>query len=135
MTTLYYRILAVCWSVAIAVAYSVPAPGVPAETIIQADKAAHFVMFLGFGFLWMHAIHAAPPDGKRKSTAPGKAAALLAIGVGLSVLAEVYQTFLPRRAAEPYDAAANILGLIVAVGAFWLWYPTAPETTSENIRN
>ncbi|NBB75070.1 MAG: hypothetical protein GVY35_15580 [Bacteroidetes bacterium] len=124
MTATYYRILAVGWSLAILVAYSVPTTGLPSSTLLQIDKAAHFVMFLGFGFLWMHAIHPRRPDAQRKATSPVRAFALIGVGIGLSVLAELYQTMLPRRAAEPYDAAANILGVAVAVGAFWWWYPS-----------
>lgn len=135
MTTTYYRILAVGWTVAILVAYSIPNPGMPAETLLQIDKAVHFVMFLGFGFLWMHAIHARRPESGRKSTSRGRALALLAIGIGLSVLAEFYQSLLPRRAAEPYDAAANILGLLVAVGTFWWWYPSGSTTASTKLHN
>lgn len=124
MTTTHYRILAVGWTLAILVAYSIPAPGMPAETLLQVDKAAHFVMFLGFGFLWMHAIHPRPPERKRKITSPARAFALIGVGIGLSVLAELYQSMLPHRAAEPYDAVANILGVAVAVSAFWWWYPS-----------
>ena len=135
MTTTHYRILAVGWTVAILVAYSIPAPGVPAETLLQIDKAAHFIMFLGFGFLWMHALHARRSDSGRKSTSWKRALALLSTGIGLSLLAELYQSLLPHRAAEPYDAAANILGLLVAVGIFWWWYPSSSTTASTKLHN
>ncbi len=124
MTATYYQILAVGWTLAILVAYSVPATGLPSGTLLQIDKAAHFVMFLGFGFLWMHAIHPRRPEHERKATSPVRAFALIGIGIGLSVLAELYQSMLPHRAAEPYDAVANILGVAVAVSAFWWWYPS-----------
>lgn len=134
MTVTYYRILAVAWTAAIAVAYSIPTTGLPAETILQLDKAAHFGMFVGFGFLWMHALHRRPAAHERKATSPLRAWSLIGLGVVLSVLAEVYQAQLPHRAAEPYDAVANVLGLVVAVGGFWWWYP-AQRAPSSGIHN
>ncbi len=130
MTITIYRILAAGWTLAILVAYSIPTTGLTPETALQVDKAAHFVMFLGFGFLWMHALHRRPPDQPRKATSPVRAWSLIGLGAALSVLAEVYQAQLPYRAAEPYDAAANVLGLAVAVGGFWWWYPSRPTRPS-----
>ena len=123
MTVTFYRVLAVGWTAAIVVAYSIPNPNVTPETALQLDKIAHFGMFLGFGFLWMHALHRRPPDGHRKSTSVRRAVLLLTLGLSLSILAEFYQELLPRRAAEPYDAAANISGLLIAIGFFWWRYP------------
>jgi VanZ family protein len=135
MTVTIYRILAAGWTLAILVAYSIPTTGLTPETALQVDKAAHFVMFLGFGFLWMHALHRRPPDQPRKATSPLRAWSLIGLGATLSVLAEVYQAQLPYRAAEPYDAAANMLGLAVAVGGFWWWYPSRSTRPSQGIHN
>lgn len=133
MTVIFYRILAVAWTTLIAVAYSIPTSGLPTEAMLQIDKAAHFAMFLGFGFLWMHALHKRSAAADRKSTIPFRALALVGIGTALSILAEVYQSQLPHRSAEPYDAAANMLGLIVAVGGFWWWYPPQSADSSHEI--
>lgn len=127
MTTTHYRILAVLWTTAIVIAYSIPAPNVAPDTALQIDKIAHFGMFLGFGFLWMHALHPRRLRHNRKVVSWRRTALLLGIGVGLSVLAEIYQELLPRRAAEPYDAAANLFGLLVAIGIFWWRHPTASQ--------
>lgn len=135
MTVTHYRILAVLWTAAIGVAYSIQTTGLPAETVIQLDKAVHFGMFLGFGFFWMHALHRRLPRRNRKATSPLRAWGLIGLGALLSVLAEVYQDQLPYRAAEPYDAAANVLGLVVAVAGFWWWYPSRPTQPSQEIHN
>lgn len=134
MTVTHYRLLAALWTVAILVAYSIPVPNASPDTTLPLDKIAHFGMFLGFGFLWMHALH---PRRKRKAHRERKAlswrrtALLLGVGLGLSILAEIYQNLLPQRAAEPYDAAANLLGLLVAVGFFWWRYPPGPPSPHE----
>lgn len=135
MTVTHYRILAGFWTIAILVAYSIPTTGLPAETIIQMDKVAHFTMFLGFGFLWMHALHRRRGEKQQKTTSPLRAWGLIGLGATLSVLAEVYQAQLPYRAAEPYDAAANVLGLIIAVAGFWWWYPSRSAHPSQGIHN
>ncbi len=134
MTVTYYRILAAAWTLAILVAYSIPTSGLTPDTALQIDKAAHFAMFLGFGFLWMHALHRQPADRPRKATSPSRAWLLIGLGATLSVLAEVYQDQLPYRTAEPYDAATNVLGLVVAVVGFWWWYP-AQRAPSSGIHN
>lgn len=131
MTVTHYRILAVCWTVLILVAYSIPTSGVAPETAMPLDKLAHFGMFLGFGYLWMHALHPRRPHGYKVASWP-RTVLLLSVGIGLSILAELYQALLPRRAAEPYDAAANLLGLLVAIGFFWWKYATAPAQLKEN---
>lgn len=129
MTASHYRILAVCWTAAILIAYTIPTPNVGPETTLSLDKLAHFGMFLGFGFLWMHALH--PRRDGRKAASWRRTGLLLTVGIGLSVLAEVYQDLLPRRAAEPYDAAANIFGLFVAVGIFWWRHPSTPSPSKQ----
>lgn len=135
MTVTIYRILAAAWTALIAVAYSIPTTGLSPDTVLQVDKAAHFVMFLGFGFFWMHALHRRSGTPRRKATSPARALTLIGIGVGLSIGAEIYQDQLPYRSAEPYDAAANLLGLLIAVGGFWWWYPSRPSSPSRGIHN
>lgn len=132
MTVTHYRLLAICWTVAIFVAYSIPTPDVSPQTAVQLDKAAHFGMFLGFGFLWMHALHPRRSHRGRKVASWRRTALLLAIGVGLSALAEVYQILLPARAADPYDAAANLIGLLSAVGFFWWRHPPTASPRNDN---
>lgn len=132
MTVTYYRVLAVCWTVGIFVAYSIPTPNVASQAAVQWDKLIHFGMFLGFGFLWMHALHPRRPHRNRKVVSWHRTAALLLVGVGLSILAEAYQGLLPGRIAEPYDAASNLLGLLGAVGFFWWRHPTSSSRSDEN---
>ncbi len=127
MTATHYRILASLWTALILVAYSIPTPSVSPDTALQLDKIAHFGLFLGFGFLWMHALHPRRPPHERKAASWRRTLMLLGVGLGLSVLAEFYQELLPRRTAEPYDAVANLLGLLAAVGVFWWRHPPSPH--------
>lgn len=129
MTTTHYRILAILWTLGIAAAYSIPISGMPVSTtVIGWDKLAHFGLFCGFGFLWMHALHPSRSSGF-KITSHRWAAAIFGVGVALSVLAEVYQDSLPYRSAEPYDALANMLGLSVALLFFYWRHPPTPRET------
>lgn len=123
MTITHYRILAVCWTLGVIIAYSIPTtPPLVTDVIIGWDKVAHFVLFVGFGFLWMHGLHRRRPSS-RKATSLRRAALLFAVGAAFSVAAELYQGLLPRRATEIGDATANILGLLTAILFFRLRYP------------
>ncbi len=129
MTTTHYRILAILWTLGIALAYSIPTPNFPVSTTVLGwDKLAHFGLFCGFGFLWMHALHPSRAPA-RKATSHRRAALIFGVGVALSVLAEVYQDSLPYRSAEPYDALANTLGLTTALLFFYWRHPPTPRET------
>lgn len=127
MTTTHYRILAVLWTIGIGVAYTIPVPNLPvSHSVIGWDKLAHFVLFGGFGLLWMHAVHPRR-SAPRKMTSRRWVLIVFVVGAGLSVLGEMYQGTLPRRSMDTYDAAANLLGLVAALLFFRWRYPPIRE--------
>ena len=98
--------LATLWSVAILAACLVPGSQIhpPAFLPFTMDKWVHLGMFLGFGALWLHA----RPERTREVLAAG-----VAYGIGIEIL----QGLLPiERSADPLDAAADVVGLLIGVG-------------------
>ncbi len=100
-------LLAIIWTLVILAACSIPGKDLPAIDIFSIDKIAHFVVFAGFGWVWMWAL---------KSPPPRRTAYVLAFGLAYAALTEVYQGFLPfDRTPDPKDALANALGLLTAI--------------------
>ena len=85
------------------------------------DKIVHFVLFAGFGGLWMRAL-CSPVDGAWRQCRR-RAVALLVVGGLFAGGSEIYQDLLPiRRSGDPYDAVANGAGLLVSIllyGIIW----------------
>lgn len=105
------RLLALCWTLGILVACSIPGKDLPAINIVSFDKFAHFAVFMGFGWLWMRAIRGAPARRARY---------VLGAGFAYAVLTEIYQGLLPfERTPDPMDALANTIGLLVGVVAYY----------------
>mgnify|MGYP006424787343 CR=1 FL=1 len=116
LTTIHYRWLAGLWTVAILVGFSLPAASLsPVSAVLSFDKAIHFGLFAVFGGLWMRGL--CPPgvrDGwarlRRRGVQLFVAGGLFAGG------SEVYQHLMPiRRMPDPYDALANVTGLLVGI--------------------
>lgn len=104
------RWLAVAWTLAILAACSIPGRSIPDVALFSFDKLAHFVLFAGFGWLWMAAL----PGSLRRRTA-GVALA----GIAFGILTEFYQGLLPfEREPDPYDALADAAGVLCAVLLF-----------------
>ena len=104
------RRLAIAWTVAIAVACTVPGDQVPDVEfrLLSPDKVVHVVMFLGFGWLWVRA-------------APLRPRAVAVGGTGFALATEVWQTVLPiGRSGDPYDVVADLAGLAVGI-VLGLW--------------
>lgn len=136
-----YRILAVLWTVAIIVALSIPVPDLPeVSPALGPDKIAHVVLFAGFGLLWLRAVRPeetgeaqdAPETEQAADASPQTVNRRPWVRIGTTTLVgvlfasgtEVYQgVFMPHRMADPYDAAANVLGLLLAVAAYRLLRP------------
>jgi VanZ family protein len=121
--------LAVAWTLALLVALSIPADALPpTNPALSLDKVVHIGLFWVLGILWLrvglppHAVHT------RKMM---RGLLVLGGGTAFAVLTEVYQYLLPvRRHGDPYDALANVIGLLVALltyAAFLRW--RAPRTS------
>ena len=104
--------LAIVWTLGILAACTIPGSNLPKINIVSFDKAAHFVVFAGFGWLWMRALR----------ETPWSTWGVLAFGLVYAVLTEIYQGFLPfDRTPDPRDALANALGLLAAVLIYRMW--------------
>lgn len=95
--------LSVVWTVAILVACLVPGEDLPVVDFALTDKIVHVVLFAVFGLLWLRAV-------------PARRLAVFGWGVGFAVLIEVLQGSIPfvHRSADPYDVAADVVGLVLA---------------------
>ncbi len=107
------HLLAIAWTLGILAACTIPGSDLPKINIVSFDKAAHFVVFAGYGWLWMWAL---------RGTLIRKTWRVLASGLAYAVLTEIYQGFLPfDRSPDPKDALANTLGLLAAVLVYRMW--------------
>lgn len=125
LSTTHYRWLAVLWTGAIVLACSLPAASFAGvQPAVGADKVVHVVLFAVFGGLWMRAL--CPPGPERTwARVRRRGGRLLLLGVLFGVGSEVYQQVLPlQRVADPYDALADVLGLLFGIllyGAYVRW--------------
>ncbi|GAB5519377.1 MAG: hypothetical protein RhofKO_16280 [Rhodothermales bacterium] len=104
---LYARLFAIAWTLGILAACSIPGTSLPSVSLWEFDKVAHFILFCGFGMLWMWA-------------APQRFSLILLLGVAYAIGTEFYQGLLPwPRTPDPYDALANTIGLLAGVGSVW----------------
>ena len=133
LTTTQYRWAAILWTVALLGAFSIPAANIPnVDPALSIDKVVHVILFLGFGVLWMRALcpPALPAPQLRR-----RGLALVLGGGAFAGLTEVYQHLMPiRRFGDPYDATANLVGLVAAVIGYYAYHtrqhaPPAAETT------
>ena len=78
------------------------------------DAAGHVILISILVWLWYQTL--------RKSVRPTWAlATVVAIGLGLGVVTELIQTFIPSRGASLLDLLANTLGVGLAAGAIVAW--------------
>lgn len=114
------HLFAIIWTLGILAACSIPGKDLPDIDLFSFDKIAHFVVFAGFGWLWMRALQG--PSLRRTGY-------VLASGLAYAALTEVYQGLLPYdRSPDPYDALANALGLLTAVLLYRLVIPERTKT-------
>lgn len=107
------RIAAVAWTLLILAACSLPGRSLPSTTLIAFDKAAHALMFAGFGLLWMHTL---------SHPLWARARWVLLAGLLYAIGTEGYQGLLPfERTPDSLDVLANMAGLLLAVGGYVLW--------------
>ncbi len=125
LSTTHYRWLALLWTSAIILACSLPAASFTGvQPAVGADKVVHVVLFAVFGGLWMRAL-CPPAPTTTWARVRRRGGRLLLLGVLFGVGSEVYQQVLPlRRMADPYDALADVLGLLFGIllyGAYIRW--------------
>lgn len=123
LSTTHYRWLAGLWTGGIVLALSLPAASfAEVQPALGADKVVHAVLFAGFAGLWMRALC---PPGAGWRHARDRGGRLFLVGALFAGGSELYQQFLPfRRVADPYDALANVVGLlfgIVLYGVYVRW--------------
>jgi len=105
------RLLAILWTLGILAGCSIPGKDLPTIRIASFDKVAHFVVFAGFGWLWMRALR---ESGRRQVWY------VLGAGFAYAVLTEIYQGLLPfERTPDPMDALANSIGLLAGVLVYY----------------
>ncbi len=104
-----FRWLAALWTLGIVVALSLPPANIPGPSELLAyDKAAHVLLFIGFGALWMAAL---------SHPLPRRALMVLFAGIAFAIGSEVYQGLLPfPRTPDPLDALADVVGLLGGIG-------------------
>jgi VanZ family protein len=110
-----YRWGAICWTLGIVVACSLPPASLAAPSpALGLDKVAHFVLFAGLAGLWMRAL--CPPGATTAAALRHYGLRLALLGGLFAVGTEVYQHLLPiRRMADPYDALADGVGLLAGL--------------------
>lgn len=120
LSTRHYWWLAFLWTVGIVGACSIPAATLrPIGPALSFDKAIHFGLFAGFGFLWMRVLC---PPSQAPASLWRQGFRLVLWGGLFAVGTEVYQYLLPlQRMGDPYDALANGCGLLVSVLAYALY--------------
>ncbi|MCD6499209.1 MAG: VanZ family protein [Deltaproteobacteria bacterium] len=102
-------VLAVAWTAMVVVGTALPPDMVPKTALHIWDKAIHFTLFAGFGFLWLAAM-------------PAKAIWSITVvlaGVSLGMITELYQHYwIPGRSGDPKDFLADCIGVLAA----WMLY-------------
>ena len=87
---------------------SIPGTSLPRVRLLTADKLAHIAMFAALAWAWLMAF-------------PEKALWIFGGGLFFAVFTEVWQHTLPiGRTGDPADAVADVIGLALAGGAWWL---------------
>lgn len=98
-------LFALAWTLVALVALLLPGEIVPETSALSADKVVHVGLFALFGGLWLYAY-------------PQALARVFVAGVVFGVLTEVLQGALPiGRSADPWDIVANLVGLVLGMGA------------------
>lgn len=102
------RALAWAWSLLILAGCTLPGDSIRQLAVFTPDKVLHFAAFFGYALLW------------RWSGASARV--VLLSGLGFALFIEAWQHLLPiGRFADPYDALADAVGLLVGLGV-WEWH-------------
>lgn len=131
--TRHYLIAAAIWTAGIITALTIPSPGLPKiDPSLTLDKVAHVILFAGLAIFWMRALR---PDDQGSNTERWRVPwrqtlVVLGGGIAFAVASEFYQKLLPfKRTADPYDAVADGVGLVLGLVAYLLYrHRTAAPT-------
>lgn len=131
LTTGHYRVLAACWTVGIVLLVTIPTGDLPKmSSVFGLDKLVHAVLFTGFGILWLRGLFP-PVPGKGLSSRHWWGLLLFVGGALFAVATEVYQSVaLPARTGNAYDTAADLVGLLIAFGAYYAVQERSAERAS-----
>ncbi len=110
-------LLAWLWTLLIFVLCWLPRMYIPGQEnlpkpllVINLDKLVHMGIFAGFSFLWM-----------RVGTSRFQAIRVLLVGVALAAITEIGQeSRFVNRDASVADGLADVAGVAVGIGAWWL---------------
>jgi VanZ family protein len=123
--TRHYLIVAAVWTVGIITALTIPTPGLPKiDPSLTLDKIAHVVLFAGLAIFWMRALRPAERGSEAQHwTVPWRQTLIvMSGGTVFAIGSEFYQMLLPfKRTADPYDAIADVVGLILGLCAYLLY--------------
>lgn len=116
----HYRLLAALWTVGIVLAVTIPTGNLPeVESAFGLDKVAHTFLFAGFGVLWLRGL-CPPTPGRGVSSSHWRGLLVFAGGVLFALATELYQhVALAGRTGDPYDGAADLVGLLIAFGGYY----------------
>ena len=98
------RLLLILWVFIIFVLSLIPTAEAPKLQIIGMDKVLHFSAYLILGMIAQSCI------GFHSIT----------LGIVLGTVTELLQRLIPGRTVEIFDWTANVLGLGIGIGAFFL---------------
>ena len=97
-----------------------PIRGIPRLFPLQ-DKIFHFILYAVFGLLLIQGLN------RVRVEKAVRFAALIALGIAAAGLDEFHQSFVPGRTADWADAAADILGVLAALGGVRLYLRFRPS--------
>ena len=111
---------AILWLLAILVATLTPGEQLP-ETpdVIGFDKLVHFSLFFMLTFLWYRA---GVKNRKEKLNKRNFITNYLVFGIGIAILVEYLQQFIPGRSFDWWDMVANIAGGAIGTVCFYILY-------------
>lgn len=113
-------LLALLWLLAILVATLTPGEQLP-ETpdVVGFDKLVHFSLFFTLVFLWHRTGRKSLTEKLNKKKFITN---YLVFGIGIAILVEYLQRYIPGRSFDLLDMVANLLGGAVGTVCFYILY-------------
>lgn len=135
LRTLHYRLLAVVWTIGVILAVTIPTGDLPGvKPGLGLDKIVHAALFAGFGVLWLRGV-CPPTKNGLSSCFPWRGVLLFSAGILFAAGTEVYQHLASiARRGGPYDAAADLFGLLVAFGGYYVYHQLLSDRASARRR-